>query len=137
MDNGKLYSIILYVLLGVSGLLSILYMFTDSISEGFMLNWCYFLLGLAVLVAVAFSILGMVSNIKKAKSSLIGLVAVVVVFAIGYALAGSEEFYTVDGNLLADAATSKKSEAGLIAFYIMGAISILTIIYAEVSKMLK
>ncbi|GAB4254056.1 MAG: hypothetical protein Kow0079_10070 [Vicingaceae bacterium] len=137
MDNGKLYSIILYVLLGVSGLLSILYMFTDSISEGFMLNWCYFLLGLAVLVAVAFSILGMVSNIKKAKSSLIGLVAVVVVFAIGYALAGSEEFYTVDGNLLADAATSKKSEAGLIAFYIMGAISIITIIYAEVSKMLK
>ena len=84
-----------------------------------------------------FPIITMAKNLKAAKSALIGVVALVVVFALGYVMAGSEEFYTLDGNLLADEATSKKSEAGLIAFYIMGAAAIGAVIYAEVSKMLK
>lgn len=135
MDN-KLYRIILIALLGLSAVLSVLF-FVGAVSEGLLITWCYILFGIAALAAIVFPILNMVQNPKGAKNALIGVVALVVVFGLGYALAGSEEFFTHDGNLLADAATSKKSEAGLIAFYIMGAAAIGAVIFAEVSKMLK
>ena len=135
MDN-KLYRIILIALLGLSAVLSVLF-FVGAVSEGLLITWCYILFGIAAISAIVFPILNMVQNPKGAKNALIGVVALVVVFGLGYALAGSEEFFTHDGNLLADAATSKKSEAGLIAFYIMGAAAIGAVIFAEVSKMLK
>lgn len=134
--NNKLYSIILMTLLGISALLSVLF-YLGAVSEGILISWCYILFGIATLAAIVFPMINMVQNPKGAKNSLIGVVVLVVVFAIGYAMAGSEESFTIDGKLLADAATSKKSEAGLIAFYIMGAAAIVAVIYAEVSKMLK
>lgn len=136
MQDNKLFSIILIALLGLSAVLSVLF-FAGAVSEGLLITWCYVLLGLAAVTAIVFPVVTMAKNPKGAKSALIGVVALVVVFALGYAMAGSEEFYTLDGNLLADSATSKKSEAGLIAFYIMGAAAIGAVVYAEVSKMLK
>lgn len=136
MQDNKLFSIILIALLGLSALLSVLF-FAGVVSEGLLITWCYVLLGLAAVTAIVFPVVTMAKNPKGAKSALIGVVALVVVFGLGYVMAGSEEFHTLDGNLLADSATSKKSEAGLIAFYIMGAAAIGAVVYAEVSKMLK
>jgi len=136
MGNTKLFRIILIVLLGLSGLLSILF-YLGVVSEGLLINWCYVLLGIATLVAIVFPIITMAQNPKNAKSALIGVVALVVVCAIGYFLSGNEVHMDVDGNVLADAATSQKSEAGLIAFYILAICAIGTIIFAEVSKMFK
>lgn len=136
MAQSKLYTIILFALLGVSALLSVLF-FAGAVSEGLLLTWCYVLLGLAAITAVVFPILTMAKNPAGAKSALIGVVALVAVLGISYALAGSEEYFTLDGKLLADEATSKKSGAGLTAFYITGALAIGAIVWAEVSKMLK
>ncbi|MBI2282042.1 MAG: hypothetical protein HYU68_15315 [Bacteroidetes bacterium] len=134
--NSKLFSIILMTLLGLSAVLSVLF-FVDVISEGLLIMWCYVLLGLASVAAIVFPLINMAQNPKSAKNALIGVVALAIVCGIGYALAGSEEFFTLDGKLLADASSSKYSEAGLIAFYIMGAAAIIAVVYAEVSKMLK
>ena len=135
-NNNKLFRIILIVFLGLSGLLSILF-YANVVNEGVMIYWCYLLLIIASLTTLVFSVLAMVKNPKNAKNALIGIVGLIVICIIGYALAGNEEFYNVNGELMADAATSRKSEAGLIAFYIMLVASIGTVIYAEVSKMLK
>lgn len=134
--NSKLFSIILMTLLGLSAVLSVLF-FVDVISEGLLIMWCYVLLGIASITAIVFPLINMAQNPKSAKNALIGVVSLAVVCGIGYALAGNEEFFTLDGKLLADASSSKYSEAGLIAFYIMGAAAIGAVIYAEVSKMLK
>lgn len=134
--NSKLFSIILMTLLGLSAVLSVLF-FVDVISEGLLIMWCYVLLGIAAIAAIVFPLINMAQNPKSAKNALIGVVALAVVCGIGYALAGSEEFFTLDGKLLADASSSKYSEAGLIAFYIMGAAAIVAVVYAEVSKMFK
>lgn len=134
--NNKLFSIILITFLGLSTVLSILF-YLGVVSEGVLIMWCYILFAIAAIAAIIFPIVNIVQNPKGAKNALIGVVALIVVCAIGYALAGSEECYTLDGKLLADASTSKQSEAGLIAFYIMGAAAIGAVIYAEVSKMLK
>lgn len=123
-------------LLGLSAVLSVLF-FVGVISEGLLIMWCYVLLGIASITAIIFPLINMAQNPKSAKNALIGVVSLAVVCGIGYALAGSEEFFTLDGKLLADASSSKYSEAGLIAFYIMGAAAIVAVVYAEVSKMFK
>jgi len=134
--NNKLFKIILAALLGVSALLSILFM-VDAISEGLLITWCYILIGLATVTAIVFPILTMAQNPKKAKNALIGVVALIVVCGIGYAMANGVEHLDIDGKLLADESASKKSEAGLIAFYILAIGAIGSIIFAEVSKMFK
>lgn len=134
--NNKIFSIILYALLGVSALLSVLF-FLDVISEGMLINWCYILLGIATLTAVVFPVITMAQNPKNAKNALIGIIGLAVVFAIGYAMASSEEVYDASAVLLADESTSKLSEAGLNAFYILGLGAIGVIIFSEVSKIFK
>ena len=135
MDNNKLFSIILYALLGLSALLCVLF-FAGIVSEGLLIGWCYVLLAIASIVAIAFPIITMAKNPKNAKNALIGVVGLVVIIGIAYVFSGSEEYFH-EGKLLANASSSKQSEAGLITFYILGAGAIGSIIYAEVSKMLK
>lgn len=144
--NNKLFNIILYVLLGLSAILGIyFYLATDfsdahtntGTTSGILIGWCYLLLGIATIVTIAFPIYFMSKNPTKAKSALIGIGALLVVFGIGYLTAGDEVVKDIDGIVLADAGTSQLSEAGIIAFYIMGIVAIGSIIYAEVSKMFK
>jgi hypothetical protein len=136
MDNNKLFKFILIGLLGLSALLSLLFMI-DVVSEGLLITWCYVLLAIAGLSAIVFPLINMAQNPKKAKNALIGVVGLLVICGISYVLSGSEVYIDIDGKELADAATSQKSEAGLIAFYILAAAAIGSIIYAEVSKMFK
>jgi hypothetical protein len=136
MDNNKLFSIILIALLGLSALLCVLF-FAGVVSEGLLIGWCYVLLAIAAVTAVVFPIIHMAKHPADAKNALIGVVALIVVVGIGYGLASGEEFIDYEGKLLADESASKMSEAGLIAFYILGAGAIGSIVYAEVNKMLK
>ncbi len=135
-NNSKLFSIILMVLLGLSALLSLLFMF-DVVSEGLLIMWCYILIAIAGITAIVFPIIAMAQNPKGAKNALIGVGVLILICAIGYFMSGTEVHTNVEGDVLADAATSKKSEAGLIAFYILGAVAIGSIIFAEVNKMFK
>ena len=136
MNDNKLFNYILIGLLGLSAVLCVLF-FAGVITEGLIITWCYILLGIAALVAIVFPIITMAQNPANAKNALIGVVGLIVVFAIGYGLSTGEEFIDYEGKLLADESSSKMSEAGLIAFYILGAGAIGSIVYAEVSKMLK
>ena len=136
MDNNKLFSIILIALLGVSALLCVLF-FASIVPEGVLIGWCYLLLAIAAVSAIVFPVITMAKNPANAKNALIGVLGLVVVFGLGYALASGTETLDVDGKLLATASEAKMSEAGLIAFYILAAGAIGSIIYAEVSKMLK
>ena len=135
-NNNKLFSIILISLLGLSALLSVLFAI-DIVSEGLLIVWCYILLGIASVVAIVFPMIMMVQNPKKAKSVMIGVASLLFICVIGYFMSGNEVHINYDGDILADAGTSLKSEAGIIASYILLAGAIGVIIFAEVSKMLK
>lgn len=145
MGSTKLFRIILIALLGLSGVLSIyFYVATDfqelsnaGSTSGLLIYWSYLLIFIATAATLAFSTMGMIKNPKNAKTALIGIVGIVVVCVLGYVFAGDEVFTNINGEVMADASTSKKSEAGLIAFYILIVVAIGSIIYAEVSKMFK
>lgn len=136
MDNNKLFRYILVALLGISALLSVLFA-VDVVSEVLLINWCYVLLGIATVVSIVFSIMNMAKNPKKAKNALIGIVGVIVICVLGYAVAGGDVITDFNGDVVADSATSKKSGGGLIATYILLIGAIGTIIFAEVSKLFK
>jgi membrane protease YdiL (CAAX protease family) len=134
LGNNKLFSIILFSLLGISALLSILF-FVGAISADLLLGWCYTLLGAAALVSIVFPIAIMAKNPKKAKTALFGVIGLLVIFGIGYAMAGSETYQL--GEVTIDAGASRRSEAGIIAFYILIIGAIGAIIYSEVAKAFK
>jgi len=136
MGNTKLFSIILITLLGLSGVLSILF-YAGLISEGVLISWCYILMGIATLVAIVFPIITMIQNPKNAKIVLMGIVGLSIVFVIGYLLSTGVDTIDGDGKLLATAFEAKMSEAGLIVVYILGTVAVFTWIFAEVSKMFK
>jgi hypothetical protein len=131
----KKLSIVLYALMGISALLGILF-YTDSISAEMLIYWCYALFALGTLCAVVFPILEMAKNPKAAKSALIGVGALAVVFGISYAL-GGDEFPDRYAGFISGPGESKMVSAGLISFYILAVAAVVTTVYSGVSKMFK
>ena len=132
--NPKVYSIVLFSLLGLSGLLYILFA-AELITHGLLLNWCYFLFVISVVTAVVFPVIGMAKDFKKAINSLIGVGALILIFIIGYVMSDGET-YSI-GDRIVEGTISKLSEAGLITFYVMIVLAVGTIIYTEISKAFK
>ncbi|HEY9886584.1 MAG TPA: hypothetical protein V6C96_04910, partial [Vampirovibrionales bacterium] len=82
----KKLNILLYVLLGASAILGVLF-YADSVSADVVIYWCYALFALGTIAAIVFPLITMVKNPKGAKSALIGVGALVLIFVISYALA--------------------------------------------------
>ena len=96
----------------------------------------YALLFIAIAATIVFPIIHMLREPSLLIRTGIGLGIVVVLFGISYAIADSEV------NLKAQAlgvtpSTAKLIGAGLIMFYVTLVLSILALIYSEVSKALK
>lgn len=93
----------------------------------------YFAVGFALLAAVVGPLLSLAQDWKKTKTSLIGIVAMALIFFIAYSVSTGEAYpkYDVDEGL------SRQVSASLITFYIMFALAFLFLIYAEISKLFK
>ena len=95
----------------------------------------YVLLVLGVIVALGFASLSVVSDIKAAKTSVIGVVGLLVIFLIGYAMAddsvvGYEKYGVTPGN-------SKFIGALIHTGFILFIIGIITGIVGQVYTMIK
>lgn len=131
----KVLNIVLYVLLGISALLGVLF-YSGSVDSETIMYWCYALFVIGAASAIIFPIITMVKNPKGAKSALIGVLALVVVFVVAYALAGDEmtdKYY----DFISGPEASKRVGAGLIAFYILAIGAIAATVYSSISKLVK
>ena len=103
----------------------------------FMVNYgiiiCYILLAVAVAAAVIFPVRQLAQNPKGAKGALICIVLLIVVLGISFGLASdvnpSKMELTPEG--------AKQVGMGLYAVYILGTVAVFSIVYSEVSKMIK
>jgi hypothetical protein len=96
----------------------------------------YALLLIAVGAAVIFPLVNSIKEPATLVKSGLGVAVIVVLFVISYAMSGSE----VDAKAAAAGVTESGSKligAGLIMFYITLVLSILALIYSEISKALK
>lgn len=98
----------------------------------------YALLILGILAAVGFSIYQFAENFRQSKTSLYGILGLVVIFVISYLLASGSDispavFEKVGGNY----GSSKMIGAGMFMFYILFGITLLTLIVTEIIRPFK
>ena len=132
----KYLSIIRYVLLAISALTVILF-FAGATDVDLMLEWAYILLAATAAAAILFPLIGIVQNPKAALRSLVGLIIVVVVIGISYALASDVPVTGSDGVVFDDNLTLKLSDTGLFAAYAAMAVAILAAVIGEISNAFK
>ena len=131
----KSLSIVLYVLLGISAIMGILF-YAGGVSSETIIYWCYILFALAAIAAIVFPIIAMVNNPSGAKSALIGVGALVVVFGLAYVLAGDEMTPKYE-EFISGPEASKRVGMGLIAFYILAIGAIGVTLFSGVTKFFK
>lgn len=96
----------------------------------------YVLFVVAVVAAIVFPIINAFKTPGSLGKSAIGVGALVVLFGISYALAGTD--ISVKALALGETESSVKFiGAGLIMFYIALLLSLVALVYAEISKALK
>jgi hypothetical protein len=98
----------------------------------------YILIGAAVIGILFFSVTNIAKNPKAAKSALVGIGGLVVVFGITYALSTGADagMYSTDEEVVTEG-TSKLVGMGLSSFYVLAALTILSILYVEVTRLFK
>jgi hypothetical protein len=149
ININRVITIGLYVLMAVSAVFVLIFYFgsvvpgTEDtpykepvITEAF-LTWAYILIGLAVLFALLFPVIRMVTSPKNALKTLIGVVGMVVLVGIMYLLASDEVLVITRENPDNVPSTLKWVGAGLNTMYVMFIAAVLAILYSEINKAFK
>jgi hypothetical protein len=96
---------------------------------------CYVLLGLTIVASVVMPMINAIKNPQGLIKALIGIVGLVVLFGISYALSGSEVSAKAAA-LGTTAASSKMIGAGMILFYIVLLTSAVLAIYSLIKDII-
>ena len=107
----------------------------EHIAVSYGMPLAYIALGIAALGAIAFPIIQMVKDLKKAITTFVAIGIILVIFFVCYALSANEPF-TI-GDIHVAAAQMKFIEAGIYMFYMLLAASVLAILYSSVSRYFK
>ncbi len=102
-----------------------------------MLKWAYVSLALTVLATIIFPLINLFTNPKGAVRSLVGLVVVLIVIGVCYALSSAEPVVDSSGGFFENPVTLKLSDTGLYAAYIAMAATVLIAIVGEIINAFK
>lgn len=110
----------------------------NAMGVNVMLIYTYIIFAISVVVALVFPLINIVTNPKGAMRTLIGLVAMVVIFGISYLLASDEPIANPAVNGFFDnPMVLKLTDVGLFATYAVLLISFAVIIWGEVRSAIK
>jgi hypothetical protein len=150
--NKNFYLILKIVLIAIASILIIRIMITPDdqimadvdVQDSLLnpaLNYTYFLSFVAVIGVFGFSIYQIISNPKQGLKTIIGIVALLVIWFISRAFATDEVTYNyMAAGLMDDEAGHKASllsGAGLIMTFILLIATLVAIVYVEVAKIFK
>lgn len=95
----------------------------------------YILIGICIVGILGFSIANLAKNPKAAKGALFGILGLVVVLGLSYAMADGADATTTFAKEDITESISKRVGMGLGAFYVLTGMAILAILYVEVSRL--
>jgi hypothetical protein len=93
----------------------------------------YGLLGLGAVSAIILPLINAIGNPKTLLKGLVGVVVILIIYAIAYSISSSEVTATY-ARFGVDAGMSKVVGASLITMYLLVVISIVGILFTEISK---
>jgi hypothetical protein len=93
----------------------------------------YILLGIAAISAVVFPIFHLITNFKRAKGALIGVVVLAVVLLIGYSLSTDEVY----AGFNVTPAQSQWIGGAIKATMILVGLAVVAAVYTEISKLVR
>ncbi len=97
----------------------------------------YALIGFTVLAILFFAVNKIAKEPGAAKSALIGIVGLIVVLLLGYLFSTGEDASTTFAKLEVSEGTSRQVGTGLVTLYIVMGLTILSILYAEITRLMK
>lgn len=120
------------MVIGLALWLLVLYGGDDSVTP--MLNWGYVVFFAAIALAVLSFVFSISINPSSLRSVVIGIVIVAVVGGLSYLLADGSDFADFKNT---DESTSRLVSTGLNAFYIVGLLAVLSVVYSGVARLFK
>ncbi len=106
----------------------------DQFVSTYGLYAAYILIGIALLAAIVLPLIQSFSNPRALLGALVGVVAIAVLFFIGYTIAGNEVLPIYVKNNVESAVTSKMIGGALITMYILILMALVSIVFTEISK---
>jgi len=154
MDNKiiKIVNILMYVLFGLSiAFFAMFYLggeqsitFSNEkealypVYTDLVMYWSYILFAISVVATLGFAIVYVIFNFSKAKNALIGIIALALISLVAYLMASGAipHFHGVEKFNITES-LSKLVGSGLYLTYLLLGLSILGVIYTEISKSFK
>lgn len=134
----KYISLLRYALIVISLIVTGYGLATSNVDSGadVMLLWAEIMLYVTIGAVLILSVYNLVKNPKSAGRSLLGILCVVVVLGISYAMSDSTPIVTVAATY-EDAGILKLSDTELFTTYIVFGLAIVSIILTEVYNLIK
>ena len=96
----------------------------------------YILILLSAAAAVIYGVVNVISNPKKNMGSVLGVVALVLVFIVAY-YGFADDYVAPKFSQIVSGTESLLAGAGLMTLYVVTIITLAAVVYAEVSRLLK
>jgi len=129
--------IFLSVLLVISLIMFVLFYAVGEDYTSMVLTWAYILLALTLAITIIFPIINFITNPKKGKAVLIGLLGFVVLYLIAYSMSSGNVSGDIYEKFNITAAVSRFIGAMLLMTYFLGGIALLSVIYSGISGFFK
>jgi hypothetical protein len=150
MKISRISSVTLYVIIGITAILTILFFaggyvagtkgtnLAEPVNTDYILIWNAILLGIAIILTLAFTLVSILMNPKRAVRTIIILGIIAVVIFISYQFASDEILNLVNYNGPDNIpSTLKIVDTGLYLTYFFLVIAFGAILYSEISKAFK
>ena len=106
----------------------------DQFVSTYGLYAAYILIGIALVAAIVLPLIQSFSNPRALLGTLVGVVAIAILFFIGYTIAGNEVLPVYVKNNVTSEVTSKMVGGALITMYILILLALVSIVFTEISK---
>lgn len=134
----KILNIIKFVFIAISVVtISTLLFMREGDAVDIMLKWSYVLMGIAIAILIVMPAINLAKNPKGAVRSLAGLLALVVLAAIFYAMSSATPVIGSDGTVFDKPAELKWTDTGLYLTYFALAGAIVVALFGEIRNSFK
>lgn len=99
----------------------------------------YALIGISVLIILYFAVTKILQEPGAARSAMFGIVGLIVILLLGYLFSTGEDATTnpLFTKLEISEGSSRQVGTGLVTLYIVMGLTVLSILYAEITRLLK